>query len=89
MATIKQEYAEADGWSREIAPTMKGYKLACCDCGLVHDVDFWVVEVTETHDDGSWECKPAPDEYRIVMKVRRNNRSTAQVRRHQKKQELE
>lgn len=21
-------------------PIRKGYKLICCDCGLVHDVDF-------------------------------------------------
>ena len=23
-----------------VQPIRKGYKLACCDCGLVHDVDF-------------------------------------------------
>lgn len=23
-----------------IQPKRKGYKLACCDCGLVHKVDF-------------------------------------------------
>jgi len=25
-----------------IYPVMKGYRLACCDCGLVHKVDFGV-----------------------------------------------
>ncbi len=23
-----------------VKPLMKGYKLACCDCGLVHGMDF-------------------------------------------------
>lgn len=23
-----------------IQPIRKGYKLACCDCGLVHNIDF-------------------------------------------------
>lgn len=23
-----------------IQPVRKGYKLACCDCGLVHSMDF-------------------------------------------------
>ena len=25
-----------------ITPRRKGYKLACCDCGLVHEVNFRV-----------------------------------------------
>lgn len=27
-----------------ILPIQRGYKLACCDCGLVHAVDFKVVK---------------------------------------------
>ena len=26
-----------------VQPIRKGYKLSCCDCGLVHDVDFRIV----------------------------------------------
>jgi hypothetical protein len=25
------------------SPKMKGYKLGCCDCGLVHIIDFRIV----------------------------------------------
>jgi hypothetical protein len=25
-----------------IAPKMRGYHLACCDCGLVHKLDFLI-----------------------------------------------
>ena len=27
-----------------IFPVMTGYKLKCCDCGLVHHIDFAVVD---------------------------------------------
>lgn len=47
-----------------VQPVEQGYKLACCDCGLVHDVDFRVYEG------------------RAQLRMARNNRSTAQVRRH-------
>ena len=34
---MKYETPEADEW---VQPVRKDYKLACCDCGLVHDMDF-------------------------------------------------
>lgn len=27
-----------------VQPIRKGYKMACCDCGLVHTIDFRVVK---------------------------------------------
>lgn len=50
----------------------KDFKMGCCDCGLVHNVDFRVV------DSSGKEIKGAI----VHLKVRRNSRSTAQVRRH-------
>lgn len=32
-----------NGWTRWVPPKMKGYLLKCCDCGLVHEMDFKVV----------------------------------------------
>lgn len=67
MAKFKQEeQIHADGWSRWVYPDMENYKMACCDCGLVHDMQF---RVTDDYD-------------RVEFRARRNNRSTAQVRRH-------
>lgn len=28
------------GWTRWVQPVKRGYLLACCDCGLVHRMDF-------------------------------------------------
>jgi hypothetical protein len=47
----------------------KNYKLACCDCGLVHKMDFRVV-------DG-----------KVEFRVYRDERATAAIRRHLKKNE--
>lgn len=35
MATYKK--AKDGEW---LQPVRKGYKMACCDCGLVHTLDF-------------------------------------------------
>jgi uncharacterized Zn finger protein len=53
----------ADGEWHE--PIHRGYKMACCDCGLVHNVDFKIRAGRQ-----------------VQMRVSRNNRSTAMIRRH-------
>jgi len=35
-------YTAEDG--ELIVPVMTGYKIMCCDCGLVHRLDFEVVD---------------------------------------------
>jgi hypothetical protein len=71
---------QANEWVR---PVMEGYKLACCDCGLVHELDFKVV----TSSDHGREYESAELEeylkphFRVEFRVRRNNRSTAAMRR--------
>ncbi len=47
-----------------INPTQTNYKMACCDCGLVHNIDFRI------------------NNNKAEFRVRRNNRSTAMIRRH-------
>ena len=41
---IRVEKEIANGWSRWVQPVMRGYLLACCDCHLVHRMDFRVIE---------------------------------------------
>jgi hypothetical protein len=55
----------ADGeW---LEPARKGFRLACCDCGLVHAVDFRLV--------------PRGGGKAIQMRFRRDRRATGQRRR--------
>lgn len=62
--TDESKFLSHDGWSRWVQPVEQGYKMACCDCGLVHSMDFRV-----------------DDEGRAQFRVKRNNRSTALMRR--------
>lgn len=50
-----------------VRPVMTGYKMRCCDCSLVHVLNFEIVEVD--------------DELRVEFTAFRDNRATAACRR--------
>lgn len=76
--------AGPDGWTRWVFPKVEGYRMVCCDCGLAHDLQFRALRVLEESEDGRRAQVESldPAEYQVEFRVRRNNRSTAQVRRH-------
>lgn len=41
----KPVYANEDGWTDWQKPIMRSYLLQCCNCNLIHSVDFRVVRV--------------------------------------------
>ncbi len=85
MPRFRREVEQDTGWSRDVTPRMRGYKMACCDCGLVHDMEFDVVPVLKDGPDWFEHGEPLdPATYRVVFRARRNNRSTGQMRRHMK-----
>jgi hypothetical protein len=82
-----EKWTDEEGWWTDwVYPLHKGYRIGCCDCHLIHDFEFRVVEI-ENHRKGKFNIKTEklPARYRISYRVRRNNRATAQVRRHKKK----
>ena len=54
-----------------VEPIRRGYKMGCCDCGLVHTMDFRLVGRP------GWRV--------IQFRVARDPRATAQKRRHFRK----
>lgn len=40
MGRIRVEVEQDNGWTRWIRPVRKGYRIACCDCGLCHSIEF-------------------------------------------------
>jgi hypothetical protein len=69
-------------------PRMKGYKMACCDCGLVHNLDFTIIRKTKHRPDGAFQYEELTDKnLGIIITGKRNNRSTGQMRRHKKNKE--
>ena len=82
---FKKVVERDDGWSDLILPNMKGYKMACCDCGLVHELDFQVFEIIGQDERGVFITRDMPDDKaQVGFKARRHVRSTAQKRRHVK-----
>ena len=73
------------GWSRWVPPLHKGYRMACCDCALVHNMEFKVVHVTKTMKDGSWLYEDVKgNKLRVMFRAQRNKRSTSALRRKKK-----
>lgn len=69
------------GFSRWIRPVMMGYKFGCCDCGLVHEMEFRVLAVERRYADGRWTGTPLPrSAYRVIFRARRAERYTAKQR---------
>jgi hypothetical protein len=69
---MKYDRPEAGEWVR---PIKTGYKLACCDCGLVHRMDFKTVK---------WGRG-----IKVMFRVWRDERATAAMRREKRKAEVE
>lgn len=45
MSKYTDDWADGeDGYTEWIRPTPKGFKASCCDCGLVHKMDFRVAK---------------------------------------------
>lgn len=86
MAKYKQHTAGEGGWSEWEKPKMKGYRMCCCDCDLIHEFEFGVVVVTERLPDGYKVSKVSEDpNLEVIFRVKRNNRATAAKRRKAKK----
>lgn len=82
MKRIVPEAAkDARGFTRWIRPTMRGYMMACCDCGLVHELQFRVGKVRNRWKDGRWNADLLPNrDYRVFMRGRRAQRYTDRQR---------
>lgn len=67
-------YAGKDGWCKWVSVS-NGYLMKCCDCGLVHEMDFRIFVETNRRKDGSFQVNLLPDDsqefFRTQMRARR------------------
>ena len=61
-----------DGWCEWSYPKHKGYLMQCCDCGLVHEVEFHVLGNLEPQDDGSSNGEVMESGYQVGLRMRRH-----------------
>ena len=65
-----QEEVE-DGWCDWVCPKPQGYLMQCCDCELIHEVDFRVVRY-ESEDSEVYEVVDDPN-LQAQMRLRRRD----------------
>jgi len=78
---FKQEVTKNGIWTDWINPRMNGYHMECCDCGLVHTINFRAFKIEKLHKNGKKEVLILPkNKYAIEFKLFRNNKLTKQER---------
>jgi hypothetical protein len=71
---IKHEVDSASDWSEWVCPDPTQYFMKCCDCGLVHEMQFNIVK----YSDGN-KCEDFDDPYvQAVFRARRVTPPAAQ-----------
>ena len=64
------------GWSEWQQPVMKGYLMRCCDCGLIHEIQFKTLEQTgPANKRGEWPGKYIKNG-RVELRARRHRDKT-------------
>jgi hypothetical protein len=75
------ERAGKGGWCRWVTPIMRRYKLVCCDCNLVHEMEFRAVKVRSTTTRRRFSADKLNRRiFRVAFRVRRKNGLTRQLR---------
>ncbi len=81
----KEHSVTKRGFSRWIQPVMKGYKMGCCDCGLVHEVEFKVLKVIKRLASGYIRAESVPaSQFLVHLRARRAARYTQAARKRMK-----
>ena len=63
-----------DDWTVWTYPIHKGYLMKCCDCGLVHEVEFRVLKNIKKKKDGSKDgVLMDDDKYQVGLRMRRQD----------------
>lgn len=66
--TAKTKY----GWSDWQFPTMTSYLMKCCDCGLVHEMDFQTLVKYQKLRGRNFKVKPLDkDIFVVALRARR------------------
>jgi hypothetical protein len=72
---MSEAFTQVDN-DEEVFPQMDGYLMACCDCGMVHEVKLTAVKVKNVFPDGTFGYQDLPrDKFRVKMIVNRVEKS--------------
>jgi len=75
MELMTMHAVDDDGWSEWVSPDHSQYFMGCCDCGLIHEMQFMVAQYTGIKDEnGLEECVPVEDcDIQALFRARRHD----------------
>lgn len=68
---FKKHIAGRGGWSEWVYPEHKSYLMKCCDCDLVHELQFGTFLEREKKR-GTFKVVMLPPEIRVMFRARRH-----------------
>ena len=78
MGGVRYKPVQSGEW---VKPVMRGYRMKCCDCGLVHEMQFKAIEVKRHNANGTYQyVELARSKYRVTFRLRRANGHTKKMR---------
>jgi len=88
--SYKKESITETGWSDWLSPEdLTDYKIACCDCGLVHVFQLRPIikildgKIFQMHELIADNLKPN-EKVSVGLRAKRDNRATGQIRRRKR-----
>ena len=67
---FKHHSARKGGWSEWVYPIQKSYLFKCCDCGLVHEMQFKAF-IEKDKKRGNFKVVELPEPIRTMFRARR------------------
>ncbi len=69
------------GWSRWLPPDPNNYLMACCDCGLVHRMQFRAIKITKRKANGYYTYEVlGPSTHQVLFRAQRAPNHTKRQR---------
>lgn len=67
----KMREVDRRGWTVWVYPTPDSYFMKCCDCGLVHEMQFGAFVELRKKRNGTFEILDLPPPFRAKFRARR------------------
>lgn len=74
MKRPRFKHYSGPGWTEWVMPIPKGYLMKCCDCGLVHEMQFKAFIETRQRKNGTYVAVDLPWPVRAQFRVRRKSK---------------
>lgn len=75
------KYVQGDSSWMGVVPEDAPFRLACCDCGLVHEMEFRAIEIEQAYANGVKIGRILPPgTFQVEFRARRAARLTATQR---------